>query len=350
MKQLLTGLLVVITLAGCQKDQLSTVYGDWLFPIAKGSISLYTLKELRNLQYDIDIPALSIGQPVGIPISAPGLQIDHVGPFAVQISPWLHRMDIDTLEFSGSLHNIFPIPIGAGTRISMRRTRDTAAGNIVGSTTVLTNVPPGSLFSFNIRVMNKTIGDSVYFFLDNFTSPPYNNVVFTNASTQLSIKLKVITASYVEAYTGKTFSSIDTSDFSTNTDDQLSNGTGGTLSDTGVSGYINVFADNKLPANVTFQLYFMNEGKTAIIDSLFISRLMVGGAMTDFTGMPLNTVSTAEKVLITRKKINNMKKARYAITDFRVNTNGYLPPVVRANKQAKLDIQLTGDLNLKISF
>ena len=116
-------LLLLIAAGSCNKDKTSDIDGDWLFPIAKGEVSINSLSELKNLDYDVEIPAISIGQPVNIPVSSPGLQISHVGPFAVQITDWLHRVDVDTLEFTGSLSNFFPIPLPRCGSVTIRSSR-----------------------------------------------------------------------------------------------------------------------------------------------------------------------------------------------------------------------------------
>ncbi len=331
----------------CNKDKTNELDGDWLFPIAKGTISINSFSELENLNYQIDVPAISLGLPENVQLSSPGLQIAHVGPFPVRITDWLHRLDIDTLRFSGSLNNFFPIPIGEGTMISMRNSRDTSAASIVGSARIGADVPPGASFSFNIEVNNKTIGDSVFFYLDQFNSPPYSQVVFAPTPAKLNITLNVVTAKYVEIYTNKTFSSIDTSEFSAGDDDPTNNSP---LSDTAASGVINVFTDNGLPANVRGQLLFLNESKTAILDSMFINGLDIAGGQTDATGTTTVTNSKKSVVPVLQKKLNNIKLAKYVVSHFELNTFGYSGLFVSANKGPKLTIQFTGDLNIRINF
>lgn len=344
-------LLLPVLMLSCNKDQRINANGDWLFPVAKGSLSLTSLSELRNLKYSVQIPALSIGQPIGVPVSSPGLSIAHVGPFALQITPWLRSIDIDSLEINTTLRNIFPIPIGAGTQISIRNSKDVSgSGNIIGSTIINSDVAPNAQFSVDFKAANKTFGDSVFFFLDNFVSPPYNNVIFQITPTELVVTLKVITASKVNIYSNKVFSSVDTMEFKAGEEDNLGNGTGGLISDTSVAGFLNVFLDNGLPAHVRFQAYFLDAGKTQVLDSLFITDLNVEGANTNAAGTPLAIKSTATKVNITQGRINNIKKAAYTVTRLQFNTLGYTTPWVTANKDAKLDVQITGDLNIKIRF
>ncbi len=348
---LIPALAVVVAVSSCKKDATGSLEGSWLFPIAKGSMSLNSMKELKNLGYHVQVPAFSIGQPVGVPVSSPGLSQRHVGPFAVQITPWLHRIDIDSLEFSGTLTNFFPVPIGAGTKLAMRTSRDTSSNaNIAGAALIATNVAPGAKFTFDISITDKSLGDSVYFFLEDFTSPAYNNVVFTNNATTMDITLKVITSYYVEAYTNKTFSCIDTSDFDPGGIDQASEATGGVTSDTAIKGYINVFLDNSMPANATFQLYFLDKSKTYITDSLFSKPIAIAGAITNAAGDPLNTISLQDKIPVTRRKIDLIKQSSFVVSSFHYNTNGYIGTYVSANKKPKLNIQFTGDINLRIKL
>ncbi len=344
--------LLLLALTGCKKDTTTELEGQWLFPIAKGALGLNSVNSLKNLQYHIQIPAQSISQPVNIPVSSPGLKLSHVGPFPVQITDWLKRLDVDTLAFSGSLNNFFPIPIGAGTQVVMRTSRDTSSpANIAGTATIAANIPPGSLFSFDIQVRKKSLSDSVFFFLENFNSPAYNNVTFTATATRLDIILKVINASYIEIYTNRTFSSTDTTEFSLGSDDQIGIHTNGSLSDTATSGVINVFADNSLPAHAGIQLYFLDQSRSLILDSLFLPPgSNVEGGRTDGAGNPAYISATATKVPISRGKLDRIKAAAYVISRFQFNTFGYPGLFVAANQNPNLSVQLTGDLKLNIRF
>jgi len=343
-------LLLLVTAASCNKDKTNEMDGDWLFPIAKGNLSINSLSELKNLEYDVEIPAFSIGQPVNFPVSSPGLHISHVGPFGVQITDWLHRVDVDTLEFTGSLSNFFPIPIGAGTRVSLRNARDTSAAHVVGFATIPQTVMPGASFSFDINIYGQSLSDSVYFTLDEFNSPAYNNVVFSSTPAHLKIQLKVVAASFVEIYTNRTFTSVDTAEFSAGEDDNIGGNSGGALSDTSTSGVINVFTDNGLPANIYSQLYFLDETKTQVLDSMFLGALDMEGGLTDDLGNTSFINRRKTIIPVTRQKLDHLKASRYVASRFEFNTVNYTGLWVAANRGPKLSIQFTGDLNIRINF
>jgi hypothetical protein len=259
---------------------------------------------------------------------------------------------VDTLDFSGTLANFFPVAIGPGTRVVMRTSRDTSSdANIAGYAPIPNTVPAGQNFTFDIKVLNKTLSDSVFFFLENFNTPAYSGVTFSNAPTSLDVTLKVLTASYVEIYTGRTYVSSDTTEFSAGTDDQIGGRTGGTLSDTSTAGVITVFTDNSLPANASIQIYFLDASRAKVIDSLFYpTAFNVERGRTDGAGNPSYVASASIKVPVTRLKLDHVKQAAYVVSRFQFNTMNTPGLYVATNKNPKLDIQLTGDLKLNIRF
>jgi hypothetical protein len=113
---------------------------------------------------------------------------------------------------------------------------------------------------------------------------------------------------------------------------------------------INVFSDNGLPARVQGQMYFLNEARNKVLDSFFIGDLVIAGGQTDASGNPTFINSQKAVVPITRKKLENMKQARFVATRFEFNTAGYPGLFVSANKTPRLTIQFTGDLNIRVAF
>lgn len=340
-------LFALLFWTACSKDRDAELRGDWLFPLAKGAFSINSMSALQNLQYDVDIPAVALNVPEGIAVSSPGLRISHVGPFALQISDWLRRVDIDTLEFRGRLDNFFPIPIGAGTRVTMRNSRDTSASSVVGEMVIGQDVPPGANFGFEINVYNKTLIDSVYIYLDDFRSPPYSNVTFSTRPSHLRISLGVVSASYLDIYTGKRFTSSDTTEFSAGSDD---NPNQSPINDTSVRGQVNVFCDNGLPVGIRGQIYFLDGSRTRVLDSMFASDLFIGPGQTNAAGATTVTNSTTQRVTVSDRKLEAIKAARFIVTRFIVSSEGISAPFVGANREAALRLQFTGDLNITVRF
>jgi hypothetical protein len=191
----------------------------------------------------------------------------------------------------------------------------------------------------------------VFFTLDEFNSPPYDNVVFSSSPAHLKILLKVVAANYVEIYTNRSFTSVDTVKFSASRDDDnIGGSTGGALSDSSASGVINVFTDNGLPANIRSQLYFLDASKTRVLDSMFLGGLQMEGGLTDALGNSSFINRKKTVIPINRLKMEHLKAAKYVASRFEFNTLGFAGEYVAANRGPKLSLQFTGDLNIRINF
>jgi hypothetical protein len=344
--------LLCLTAASCKKDKQTNLEGDWLFPIAKTSFSLNSLEMFRKFSYQMELKPSDIHQPVGTPVSSTGLYIAYVGPATMPLMSCLARLDVDTLSFAGTFTNHFPVAVGAGTRLVMRTTADTTtATNIAGAVTVMEDIPPGGSFSFSVLVEHKILGERVYLYLDNFRTPAFSKVVFSSQPSTFDVRLDVFTASYAEMFTGRECMSEDTTEFSVGEKEQGGMQSGGVLSDTAMSGVINVFADNSLPCQGQWQLYFLNGDKSQVLDSLFYPAAFdIEAGRTSATGSPLNTASVMAKVPISRNKLERLKRAPFVVSRLRLSTMGMPGATVSADKTAALKLQLSGDLHLNIRF
>ncbi|MBS1630721.1 MAG: hypothetical protein JST27_11755 [Bacteroidetes bacterium] len=356
MKKFGSALLACLLLAcagiSCKKDKSVNLDGHWLFPIAKGTFSLNSLSMFRNVQYHMEITAGDLHQPIETPVSSPGLAFNFIGPAKVPITDCIARIDVDTFSFSGVLTNQFPVTIGAGTLLVLRTSPDTTTNtNIAGFATVQNDIPPGSPYNFQVFIKDKILGDFVYLFLEHFSTPAFSNVRFHTQPSSLDIKIEVLKASYLELFSNRECLSEDTTEIDFNGQDQSASQTNGSLSDTAMSGNINAFGENSLPISARFQLYFLSSDKTKALDSLFPSGpFQVEPGSTDNTGNPVFTSRNKTSIPISRNKLNRIKQASYVASHLYMSTMGMSGPVQKANKSASLQLQLTGDLRLKIRF
>lgn len=344
-------LALLCALAGtsCKKDKPVLLDGEWLFPIAKGSFSLNSLSMFRHAGQHVELHAASLGLPEGTAVSSPGLYFEHLGPAEIPIADCIARIDIDTLSFSGTLTNNFPVTIAAGTRLVMRSSADTTTiDNIAGEATISQDLAPGTSFSFDVLVQNKTLGDRVYVYLEALRTPAFSKMVFSSNPTTLDISIDIVNASYAELFTGRECRSDDTTEFSAGSNDQ---GTQGAVSDTAISGTISVFADNSLPASAHMQLYFLGADKRQVLDSLFgDGPFAIGSGHTKPAGAPDLTFSDVAKVPVSHKKLERIRQASFVANRLVLNTSGQAGGTVSLNRDATLRLQLTGDLRLNIRF
>jgi hypothetical protein len=352
---LIIALVLIIGASSCKKAPTGNSSGipwksSWLIPAIKGSLSLANLKELRDNEYTHEIPALSLGFPTGVQIPIiPPITINHIGPFAQQISPWLHKANVDSFDLDISLQNLFPIPIGAGTQVVLRNDRDSLnPANIIYTYTIPKDVAPNETFTINLKVINKSFEDTIFMYLDQFTSIGGTNVTFTPTPTLLTLKLKVLIMKSIEIYTNKSFESneIIGLDLSSNSNSSSNSN----FSDTSATGNVTIYLDNLMPVNVGMQIYFLASDTITVVDSLLSTPLTITGATTDIGGEPLNSTKSKSSIEVSVKRIENMKACKNIKFKFLFNTLGYPSTYVVANKNAKLLIQIVGDLNLDVKF
>ena len=338
--------IFLISFCGCKKfEQVNPqLHPEWLAPIAKTSVTLETLSLLDSTQFIRKIPSLDLGFPTGVTLDVPALHFSHLGPYPLAVSDWIKEIKVHTLDLTISLTNSFPITIGAGTIISIRNDANTLNNqNIISQHALPNDVLPGETFTFNVQLNDKTINDTVFFYLDNFNSPAQSNITFTNRPTFITVRLNILAVDLVKFYSGKSKSIRDTSDFtiSSNTNTQQ-------VEDSTVAGKIVVYLDNAFPLNVVFQIYFLDATRRNVIDSLFVNGIRLNAATTDVSGSPLDVQHGVDSVLISAKHFQNIKLAKFAVTSLDLNTLNNQSQEINANNETYLNIQILGDLKLNL--
>lgn len=336
--------IVLISICGCKKfDSISSqVHPEWLAPVAKTSVSLETLSLLDSSQFTRNIPSLDLGFPTGITFNAPATHIAHLGPYPMMVSDWVKEIHVHSLDLTLSLTNSFPITINAGTIITIRNDADTLnAQNIISQHSLPNDVLPGETFTFQVQLNDRVIDDTVFFYLDNFNSPAQSNVTFTNAPTIITVSLNILSVDLVNFYPDKSKSIRDTSAFSL---DETMNTQA--VDDTSVEGKLVAYLDNALPLHSVFQIYFLDDTRQTIIDSLFDRAIILQSVATNSMGSPMEVTHAVDSVLISAAHLQNIKRAKFAVTSIDINTgnNGSLD--VLANNETYLNIQLVGDLKM----
>jgi len=220
--------------------------------------------------------------------------------------------------------------------------------NIIYTYTIPKDVAPNETFTINLKVINKSFEDTIFLYLDQFTSIGGTNVTFTPTPTLLTLKLKVLIMKSIEIYTNKSFVSneIIGLDLSSNSNSSSNSN----FSDTSATGNVTIYLDNLMPVNVGMQIYFLASDTITVVDSLFSTPLTITGATTDAVGEPLNSTKSKSSIEVSVKRIENMKACKNIKFKFLFNTLGYPSTYVVANKNAKLSIQIVGDLNLDVKF
>lgn len=343
------GILALLTSCGKYNTNLNELPSsdtDWLLPLVKGRVSFDNLKKLNSSTISFDIPSTDIGFASGVQLNVPGISIPELGPYVQPLSDWIHTVQFDTLQISLRFQNSFPIPIGAGTKFSFRSSNSTATqGNVIYEHTVPANIEPGAPYTFTVDVVNNSVSDSIFLFMEQFNSPGGNNVTFSSSPSKMDVTVEIIDIKKVELNVAKSTVELDTVDVDFGSEDT---NTGAV--DTSSSGNVHFFIDHALPINMYAQIYFLDPISSLPVDSLLNAPLNLIGCQTDANGHPLNVNSSKNTLTITNQRLQRIKKSKQAILSFRMNTNGYPGPYVQMSDQTYLKMQITGDLHLSFNL
>jgi hypothetical protein len=341
-------LCLFLLLSACSKyntnlKELPTWQSDWLIPMVKGQVSFENIKKFSDSKTTFNIPSLDIGYASGVNINVPPINLPQVGPYAQPLSDWIHSVNFDTLQISLQFQNAFPIPIGAGTQFSFRRSSQVNdPNNIIYTHTLPYDIAPNETYAFDIRVINNYLSDTVFLYLEQFNSPGGNNVIFSNNPSKVNLTVKIIDINRVELNAGKFETETDTVDIDFSNED-LGN-------DTASYGKLNFFIDNALPIHFYIQVYFLNPVTAQITDSLLAPPFVSNGCTTNASGDPTSVTTNNTSISLSTVRINKIKESTRAIISYKINTLNYPPPYVIMSDKCYLKMQITGDLHLSFNL
>ncbi len=356
-KYLLIALLGLCLTVSCQKFSLNPQKqpwsSEWLVPVLKTSFSLENLKSLQNSTVSFQLAPVSIGIPsIGVPITVPPFTINHIGPFAQPVADWLHKANLDSLRLTVKMQNMFPIIIDSSTLVVFRNDPDTNnAANILYSSVIGRDVLPNETFTLNVDVFNKSIEDTLYLYLDNFTSPGGSNITFNPQPSVITSTIKVIDVASMEIKTNHGFKFVDTVPTSFLLGQGLNTGSGQSLNlkglDSIATGLVHAFVDNGMSLNIDLQVYVLDVNQVKI-DSFFTNRATIlGGNNNVSTGDPTHIETTDNLINLDKTKLGHLTQGSYYLFDFGMNSNGYPGTFVKMNRNAKVALQLVGDIKIQ---
>lgn len=340
-------MFVLALLLGCRKNDepladLPNYRGEWLLPLVQGDAALVQLSQLQELPLSVALNSGEFGFPAGTYPVVPPIALPFIGPFDIEVADFLVVMEVSTMDVTIEFNNPFPIPINEGTRIVLRNEPlPFDPGNIILNVPVTPQLAPGGSFTYNSTVTNIAITDTLYLYLEDFSSPGGTNVTFEPEASTIDITLARIEVDRMEVLTGRSFERMDSLEI--NIDAALQDQTDI------ATGEIIVYADNGLPLEAFFQCY-LYDAEGVLLDSLFEERLIVEGGTTDATGATTTTVTTTDTIPIDAVILDRFLRSTKAVISYGVSTAGYPGPSVSANAVAALRLQLVGDIRLNVAY
>jgi hypothetical protein len=340
-------LLLLATLSACLKrevlDDLDPYRGAWLLPLINSHGTLQQVAELERLRLHAEIAPDSVDLPPGDYPAVPAVSLPLIGPVPIPVAEYLEEVRAEIAELRMDLMNGLPIAIGAGTRLELRNAPDPANGaNLLFEAALDGAVQPGGTWSTSITNSLVSIGDTIFLYLRDASSPGGTDVTVTgDERLSFSITIDLRRVDYVRVRPDHSFGGRDS--FALSLAPQLDGNTDV------AQGWLVVYADNGLPVQGELQLY-LYDGAGALADSLFDEPFALNGGTTDPQGSTTLIGSTSDSIAIDATRMQRWLDVRSAALAFRINTNGYPSPWVQATGESLLRLQLVGDLRLNIAY
>lgn len=349
-RRLLIGSLGVVLLVllgtGCSNEEVledvDPYQGEWLLPIVHSDVSLQEVGDLERFSRETVVSAGELGLPGGTPIPVPPFTLPLIGPYALEVAPYVHEVQAQVAELELRVTNGLPIALSAGVVFDLRNTPDpNDPANLLFSVEMDTQLQAGGTFLTTTASSSITFFDTMYVYMRNVGSPGADWVDATGASLTIGMTVDISSVDLVRIHTNEGWASRDS--FAMDLSGELDE------NPDAATGYLVIYADNGLPMQGTLQLY-LYDALGVRIDSLFDAPYVLAGGQTDAMGQTTAVAATVDSVAVNAARLEAWRHGRSASVVFSVNTDDYPGPYVAADPTATLRLQVVGDMRLNISY
>lgn len=335
--------LTLLLSSSCKKKNYDNdpIPSEWLLPLAKGQVSPLSLTSIHDKYAYFEVSGEELGLSSTIPSSSPvPLTFTNIGPYAIETNDLVHEITFNECLIDMTLTNNFEVAIKAGTKVSVR---SSASNEVLFNLVFPNDISEGQTQKFELDLSQKTVGNTIYVSVDSLTIDAYENKVFPQS---LTFDLHFKKASVEELYvaTNKSYQLIDTADFdgSTLDIDEWND----RITDSMANATLLFSANNGLPINLGFQIYFLDHNHQTI-DSLFYPAVVASGAQYNGSEVTEATLTRFETNL-NKSRLLRLKDATQVVYSLGLNSNGYDGSNVYVHKQQVIDIKIIGDIKLAL--
>ena len=348
MKAFLIAIITVVLFMSCQKltknlDEFDAPDQEWLLPIAKSTINFEDIREITDINLELNINPDSLNLPSNVLIDVPPFLEPILGPYALSLPTIIREVHFDSLSFAITITNSFPFTISAGTEVIYRNSQATASeSNVLLRWMLLEDLLPGESRSIQQTVGSNFVQDAVFVFIENFSTPGGNNLFIANTPFLIETNFKLIDISKIELNEGHTLTSIDTVGIVIDLPDEDE------YNESSSGGTATLYFDNTLPVNQRFQAYFLRNDM--VVDSLLVNPVLIDPSLNNPEGSPLNIVSSASTAPLSWERLNNLSSCDKLVIHHLISTIDNPNAPIVANETAALKVQLVVDLKINLSF
>lgn len=315
-----------------------------LGPVVNTNVNYYDFEDLINSQKDYTVNAGSI------PGADPGTQLPFMpafGPLPKFPSEYLNLFEyaslvqIDSLNATITFENVFPVPIGQGTRIVIRDSINPSI--VVLDHEIDRDVPADSLYTIQILEEDLTITTTLELFVDDFQSPGSTEpVTFEEEELIIQLKIEFIKVDYAEVNPNIYYEITDTLGFDI-----------GTIEETdyaAYSGNLFMFVTNSFPTAIDLELIFQDENNNPI-DTLFTEDPFNGlytidaGEVNTSTGVVISPVESDKVTLLNiDEDIESISKAKFIAVRAAFKTGPTPPESYIIDEESTFNLLITADI------
>ncbi|NNC94549.1 MAG: hypothetical protein HKN92_03235 [Chitinophagales bacterium] len=309
-------------------------------PIIYTEVNVKDVSDLQDKRMKFEIDPSDLGFVSGVPVYVPPTYIERIGPKQIDLSDYFIDVDIDSATFKLIINNTFPIPIDSGTKIILRSMNDTLASSIIYQYRIEEDIPPESEFVVLTNLRDQNIPATVYLEIKDYRSSGGTLVTFSDDPTEFILDITFLTIKTVRIKTNNALQINDTLGL-----EFENSGSDSAIQD----GTLSIKFRNDLPANVKFQLYFL-DGLFNKTDSLFTDRISIPAGSTNSLGVSLTVGEEVAEVIVDAKRVERWENSAHVGVKFNANTFGFPGTSVTASNDLNIRMHIGGDLDLKISL
>ncbi len=328
-------LFFLLFLAACMPNMNKQLQVEWqpefLGPIAFARLTpdAFAQSIEPGAVYSFDASLLGIpGYQTGTPVNVPALGPLNLPASYERISSMLRSLEAEESVFSLSFRNTLPVNIKQGTRIVAF---DSATQNIIFDHIIDRDIMPGDSYSNSETAYQKVLGSSWGMQIRDFRSDGGSNVTFSGEQVVIHYQLKIVRFLKATLNPGREYS------FSFNTDVSFPGSDSLQVHD--ITGFLSLFFDNNLPAELEVRLQLLNQPGDTIYQFFNGNAAVIPSAVIDAQGQTIAPVPTDFPELIsldTLQEFSDVTRLTGSILFRTPNINAF--PVVDMDNYFKIKL------------
>lgn len=315
---------------------------DWrpevLAPILKSNLEIYDFEDLifTGTEYKAEAGDLQIPEYVpNIPIPVvPPINGIPLPPDYLKLSDFFNLIVVDSAAINLNFNNVFPIPIGKDTRMTIR---DSITKELISEHLFIRDVPAGENYSFDFLIFDKQISQTIEVAIEEFNSPGGQNVTFDNETLVINVLIQFVKLDRVEVLNDITYSDTSFSDINLNL-----NG-----SSNPYNGSLSLFLDNNFPSEFKIRLDLYDDNENFIFSFFGEDGVRVESGVVDATGNVIENTKFELLEFVNTDDIPLIESASQIriIADF---STGSTPNINIINERSYIELIISGDVEVAV--